>query len=118
MFKPDLDRIDYIITHPDNIEILKKELDKNKNDYIYHPKDIEIIAVNYLPKEEQVKENGKIVWQRTKVLSDSSFIDWVTDMENPSSWQIYFGLVEPKMQLVFYAIKKPLSTVFKPKTEY
>ena len=88
-----------IITHPDNIEKIKYYF--QKSNHIHLLSVLEIKGSPYLEKE---RWNGK--WVRTKVLPDDRFTEWV-DIENPSDWAIYFGLVKKEMELVFYEVKQP-----------
>jgi hypothetical protein len=104
----DLDGLDSVITHPDNIPLLQESLQKINKEiggYIHCPKTIKIIADKNLPQYEIAKDgDGYTVWRRTTTLEDSPFITWVEDLSNPPSWAIYFGLVE-KMSPVFYLTK-------------
>lgn len=108
-----LDGVTIITTHPDNVDILNKYLDKHEKEtssYIFRPRPIKIIASPYVKKytDKDRKINGKTVWERGKVLPDCRFITWVDDLENPPSWAIYFGLVKPAKELAFY-VNQPMS---------
>lgn len=96
-----------IIIHPKNYEIIKQHLNNNKNfpeklygtpdNSIHLPFGYEIIPNEWIPK---YKQNG---WKRTGIIPDNRFVEMV-DIENPPRWAIYFGLVEPNNQPVFYVV--------------
>ena len=104
----DLDGLKSIICHPDNYDFLVKALEKFSpkiSDFIAFAHPIQIITDVNVSKcsDKPLIKNGKQVWKRTAFMPDSRFVEWVDDLENPSSWQIYFGLVEIAYEPMFYA---------------
>jgi hypothetical protein len=104
----DLDGLKTIFCHPNNFKFLQEQLEKFSpkiSGFIAFAHSIEIIQDKNLPEftdKIQIKD-GKPVWRRTDILPDTQFVQWV-DLENPSSWQIYFGLVEHAKERCFYNV--------------
>jgi hypothetical protein len=104
-----LDQVQEIFTHPDNIEILRKKVEEKTLEVADHvfTRPIKITGNAYLERSRpKLDSNGKQIWKRGKVLPDTNLITWVEDIQNPTSWAIYFGLVEPEEELVFYGLTK------------
>lgn len=83
-----------IYTHPNNLELLKKEFSKAEN---FHNtfNSIPIIA-DPLLEEFSIDTT---IWERTEIMPDTKFTTWVEDLLNPPSWAIFFGLVKrPKFR--------------------
>lgn len=99
-----INEIDCIIAHPNNIEILKKQLAKDRESLeedgmLVDLSRIELISNEYLAEFTEY-------WKRSDILPDNRFINWVVDLENPPSWAIFFGLVEKERILNYYATNK------------
>jgi hypothetical protein len=94
----DLDGIDTIYTHPNNIPLLEKEFKKvsdKVHSFISFSRGISIVAAPYMDRFIKASsDNAYVVWRRTNVLPDTKLVQYVDDIEKPTSWQIYFGLVE------------------------
>jgi hypothetical protein len=104
----DLDGLQEIICHPNNFKFLQEKLEEFSpkiSDYIAFSHAIKIIADEHVPEftDKIQTKNGKPVWSRTAILPDTQFVEWV-DLENPSSWHIYFGLVEHAKERCFYKV--------------
>lgn len=107
----------HIICHPSLFEKLKALAEPYTK-----PKDVPSDVVMFIHEPVKIMTNDKIEaqqwtgrWLRTKLCNDR-FTDWVEDHEvqNPQSWQIYFGFVEKEMEDVFYVIQPSLFRVFDP----
>lgn len=101
-----------IVTHPDNIEKLRKLLkesdDKKRiaeSDHIFcmKPFGIEIIGNSALQKE---RPTGRYK------IAGNQFCTYWDGKGKPPSWALYFGYVVPIMEPVFYEINNP--TVWSP----
>jgi hypothetical protein len=112
----DLDGLDTIITHPGNVDIIKRAIEKQSkkiDSFIAFSHAINIKTNPNLEQFKQKEKDGKKLWQRGSILPDTQFVEWIDDIENPTSWQIYFGLVEPILEPLIYLTKKSLFTVRK-----
>lgn len=92
--------------HPNNYAKIQKELLKEQNERVeksaeYMIYSVEIISDPSVPEYEEIPGE----WERTDVLSDDKFTSWVTDLTNPPSWAIYFGLVRLKRRMIVYGLK-------------
>ena len=96
-----------IITHPMHLPLIYTSLDKLQTCYadegIFFPRIPPISSSQYL---EPYRKTGN--WNRTNILPDTPYVTWVEDITNPSSWAIYFGLVETEEEPNIYIIKKPV----------
>ena len=105
-----LDNVDSIVTHPDNLKILRELVDGyyEEQDYCIRTQKLHVYGNPHVSKYTVVNK-----YERTKVLPDTKFVNWVTDLKNPSSWAIFFGLVkevEDYKQPVFYFYNSKNST--------
>jgi hypothetical protein len=103
--------------HPDNVKVymdkIELELKKDSLDSgIHHPFGIKIIGNDAVPKTIQ---KG---WRRTKLLQDNQYCTMVDNLDNPPSWAIYFGFVEPIMDTVIYEVDESKIVFSNPKTEF
>jgi hypothetical protein len=108
--KNEFDNVETIVTHPGNQSILTKTLEKHSPEGIHY---INPIKVRYDENLEQFKQEG---WTRGPVLPNGKFVQWVTEEElkNPTSWQIYFKLVVPRLVPNFYFINKSRVAIYTP----
>lgn len=95
-----------IYCHPDNYQKVLKQVNfiEDKDhipDYIFRPNLIQIHTNENLKKEEK---NGWI--RNNQILPDHPFVTFVEEeeLEEPKSWQIFFGLVQPKITPIVYII--------------
>lgn len=92
---------DYIIIHPDNLELVKQALNKkrgNEQSYIFtHSPEIRTV--------DTMEPYKRVGWKRTSVMPDTRFYCLVDNLNTPQSWTIFFGLVEPIMEINILIIK-------------
>src|SRR5688500_12214042 len=95
-----------IVTHPDNVELIKKTLhQKELKEYppefchYIQPFGFDIVAN---PNMEKDRWTGK--WKT--VWKDKYFTAW-DETGEPPSWAVYFGFVVKIMEPLFYEIETP-----------
>lgn len=102
-----------IVTHPDNIELVKNLLERNKKEeeaagggFIHTIRSIPVIGNDLIEKE---RPTGRCIayWDYSK---------WWDGTGKPPQWAINFGFIKPEMEPVFYEVNTPRVTVFNPRT--
>ena len=97
-----------IITHPMHLPLiytsLKKLQTSMEKEGLFFPR---IPPINSSPYLEPYRNTED--WTRTNILPDTQYIAWVSDIKNPSSWAIYFGLVETETEPNILVMKRPPS---------
>lgn len=98
-----------LVTHPCNAHLINNLIREHRAKdagftHIIADYSIAIVYNEYLEKE---KWTGR--WIRRSVMPDDRFTTWVSDEDllNPSSWQIFFGLVQKEMEPIFYILEVP-----------
>jgi hypothetical protein len=105
-----LDGYSELVTHPDNLDVIRRELTKysqEKDGFIFRPAGLKVTTNEHMEAKVQAKKNDKLLWKRGDVLPDTKFIEWA-NLEDPTSWQIYFGLVEPVMEINILLVRPSL----------
>jgi hypothetical protein len=105
-----------IYCHPDNIKCIKEQVAREEAKdrdsvagmiHFIRPQlldGIKVVGDIHIPKE---RHNGKYT------VEGNRFYSWWDGCGEPPSWAIFFGLVKPVMEPVFYAIEDRI-TQFDP----
>lgn len=96
-----------IYCHPSAIEQVRKKLEKDIEEKvmngIHSPFGLNNIKI---VTNENIASARQIGWKRTTTLKDSNFYNMVEDLDNPPSWAIHFGLVEPVYEDIVYYLNE------------
>lgn len=96
-----------IYCHPSVLQKIQekftKDIEKKLFSGIHSPfgtSNIKIVA------NENLESCKRVGWKRTSKLPDSTYYSMVDDIDNPPSWAIYFGLVEPIYEDMYYYVNE------------
>ncbi len=96
-----------IVTHPMHLPLIYASLKKMQtaleNEGLFFPR---IPPITSSLKLDPNRPTGD--WTRTNVLPDTKYVTWVEDIKSPSSWAIYFGLVETEQEPNIFLMKTPV----------
>ena len=105
----DFSYIETLYMHPGIWDEIKRFFREEDKKYYIESKDFRTIqGIKVITSEIFDKFRDVEYWERTDILPDTKLVKWVTDIENPPSWAIYFGLVKKatKQEWAIYAKTK------------